>query len=158
MRRGCLELGWNNDNSDVTREFPCGKRMRQPQKSNTAARVCQTHEKYIHLIWKKGAATTCGKHRHGMAALGGKIHRRVDISELIKAFANMKSRLFEILWLYYQVCFVQSAGLPIKDLSQRHQDYPYYGAGLHVASSCIIGFQSYQAGLVFIEKYILHTQ
>ena len=48
---------WNNNNSDVTREFPCGKRMRQPQKSNTAGslnagafvarvcRVCRTHRK-----------------------------------------------------------------------------------------------------------------
>ena len=88
LLRGCPELGWNNDNSDVTRDFPCGKRMRQPQKSNTAARVCRTHEKYIHLIWRKGAATTCGKRRHGMAALGGKIHRRVDISELIKALCE----------------------------------------------------------------------
>ena len=36
LLRGFLELCWNNNNNYVTEEFPCGKPMRQPQKSNTA--------------------------------------------------------------------------------------------------------------------------
>ena len=64
---GFLELCWNDKNNDVTGDFPCGKRMRQPQKSDTArssnapafdARVCRTHGIYIHLIWTKSVLQT----------------------------------------------------------------------------------------------------
>ena len=80
LLEGFLELCWDNNNIDVKRKFSCGKRMRQPQKSNIAgssnagafvARVCRTHGKNsVHSSnLEKGVANACRNRTHGLAAL-----------------------------------------------------------------------------------------